>query len=251
MIKIENYECDGQLSIFDCIDQKESMDFSEKSPKNRKKEIIEIINNISGKYSAYEVFTDWIRCSAISICNFCDMIHDDVWKEREQNYLTTIQKYSIEERAKFGMMMGMLAETLENKITDVLGEIYMESGMGSKAAGQFFTPYHISKLCADLQNIEPDEAGKYIINEPSCGGGGMVIAMAASLKDNGIDYQKKMYVVAQDLDWKGVYMCYLQLSLLGIKAVCIQGNTLEKLDVLKNVNKRNILRTPAEVGLML
>ena len=66
-----------------------------------------------------------------------------------------------------------------------------------------------------------------------------------------LDYQKKMYVVAQDLDWKGVYMCYLQLSLLGIKAVCIQGNTLEKLDVLKNVNKRNILRTPAEVGLML
>lgn len=251
MIKIENYECDGQLSIFDCIDQKERMDVSKKSPKNRKKEIIEIINNISGKYSAYEVFTDWIWCSAISICNFCNMVHDDVWNEREQNYLTTISKYPKEEQEILGKMIGMLAETLEYKMSDALGEIYMESGMGSKAAGQFFTPYHISKLCADLQNVEPDETGKYIINEPSCGGGGMIIAMAASLKDKGIDYQKKMYVVAQDLDWKGVYMCYLQLSLLGIKAVCIQGNTLEKLDALKNVNKRHVLRTPAEMGLLL
>ena len=217
---------------------------------DRKKDIIKIINSIAGKYSAYEVFTDWIRCFALSISNSCQLHHDKVWQDREQLYLDTIKRYTIKDVTKFIDMRDLLIETLEDNPTDVLGQIYMESGMGSKAAGQFFTPYHLSELCAKLVMPEPDEEGLYRINEPSCGGGGMIIAAAMALREQGIDYQRKMRVVAQDLDWKGVYMCYLQLSLLGINAICVQGNTLSE-PYRRDYLPERVLYTPARRGLML
>lgn len=218
---------------------------------NRKREIIKLIRRISGKYSEYEVFTDWIRCGALTVSNSVTFFHGKVWQDREQMFLDTMKKYAPEEQKMLAEMMGLLTLALEEEATDVLGQIYMEAGMGSKAAGQFFTPFHLSRVCAELTLSEENEDGLYIVNEPSCGGGGMIIAAAAALKDKGINFQKKMRVVAQDLDWKGVYMCYLQLSLLGINAVCIQGNTLTEPYVKGKTDPARILYTPAYMGVLL
>jgi hypothetical protein len=95
------------------------------------------------------------------------------------------------------------------------------------------------------------EEQPFIINEPSTGGGGMIIAAARVLKDRGINPQRCMEVVAQDLDWKGVYMTYVQLSLLGIKATVVQGDTLcEPFDERKYSPER-VLYTPARKGLLM
>lgn len=32
-----------------------------------KKEIVKILNSMSGRYSGYEIFSDWIRCLALTI----------------------------------------------------------------------------------------------------------------------------------------------------------------------------------------
>lgn len=217
---------------------------------NRKKDIIKSINEISGKYSSYEVFNDWIRCGALVISNSCTLFHNKLWQEREKMYIETMNKYTLKEREKLVEMFGMLWETFEDYTSDILGEIYMEARMGSKAAGQFFTPFHLSELCAKLSEIEPDANGIYRINEPSCGGGRMIIAFAKMLKDKGINYQKCMDVVAQDLDWKGVYMTYLQCSILGIRATVVQGNTLlEPYD--PEYPKERTFHTPAKMGLLL
>lgn len=217
---------------------------------DRKKEIIKCIESISGRYSAYEIFTDWIKCSSLAISNSMDLHHGKIWKDREQMYLDTVRKYEKEEIHIFTKMLRMLVDTLEDHMHDALGQIYMESGMGSKAAGQFFTPYHLSVMCAKMVIPAPDENGIYYINEPSCGGGGMIIAAALALKEKGINYQRKMHVVAQDLDWKGVYMSYLQLSLLGIKAICVQGNTLSE-PYVPGYPPERTLYTPAEMGVLL
>lgn len=217
---------------------------------DRKKDIINCIESMSGKYSSYEVFTDWIRCCALATSNSVHMLHNKIWQDREQAYMDTIRKYNADEAERFPEMLAMLAETMEYKMTDVLGQIYMESGMGSKTAGQFFTPYHISELCARLAMITPDKDGKYRISEPSCGGGGMIIAAAVSLKEKGINYQREMEVIAQDLDWKGVYMCYLQLSLLGIKATVVQGDTLRE-PYKKGYPPERVLYTPAKMGVLI
>ena len=165
---------------------------------NRRADIIKVIKSISGKYSEYEIFTDWIRCMALSISNTVTFRKDDVWHERERMYVDTMRKYTEEEVNKLCEMTMLLVETLEEGPDDVLGKIYMESGMGSKAAGQFFTPFHVAELTAKLAihaHIDEYMQGeKLTINEPTCGGGAMIIASAKALKDEG----KELWILTGD-----------------------------------------------------
>lgn len=229
---------------------------------DRRKDMISVLNSMSGKYSSYEVFSDFIRCSALAIANSVYMVHGKLWRDRENAYLDTMKRYNKQEQAKFAELFAMLTETLEAGEDDVLGDIFMKAGMGSSATGQFFTPFHLSVLSAELglesQISEykqlPEEKRhewKITLNEPACGGGAMIIATAKVLKNAGINYQRHMKVVAQDLDWKGVYMAYLQLSLLGINAVVIQGDTLCDPYIPNKTDPSHILFTPAAMGVLL
>ena len=156
-----------------------------------------------------------------------------------------------------GEPFDLLIETLEEGPDDILGDVYMKADMGSKAAGQFFTPFHLSELCARtglIGMIDEYKAGKLdriTISEPACGGGAMILAAAKVLYESGINYQTAMEVVAQDIDWKGVYMCYVQLSLLGISAICVQGSTLEEPYDPARTERSHILRTPRKAGLLV
>ena len=97
--------------------------------------------------------------------------------------------------------------------------------MGNKNTGQFFTPFHLAELVAMMmQQSDPEQ--KVFMNEPACGGGGMILAKAKAIQAVGGNYQDALKVIAQDLDWTGVYMTYTQLSMAGINAVVIQGDTL-------------------------
>ncbi len=219
-----------------------------------KKEIIAEINKISGARSPYEVFSDWIRCCSLSICNSVHMIHNEVWKQRECDYIETLKRYPDGTEYRFAGMLCMLGDLLTEEMTDALGEIYMEAGMGSKTAGQFFTPFHLSELTAQmaLQNkIDSFDGTIITMTDPSCGGGALIIATAKVLRDAGINYQRYLDVVAQDLDWKGVYMTYLQCALLGIKATCVQGDTLMEPYDVRRTEPRRIMRTPAKMGALI
>ena len=217
---------------------------------NKKKEIIKCIDALSGSRSPYEVFCDWVKCMAFSIHNSCWPVHDTVWRAREEEYLNTIRSYG-NDGVHFGDMMAMLALSMDDRVSDLLGEIYMESGCGNKNTGQFFTPFHLSCMTAALGLAGEDGSRRIVLNEPSCGGGGMVIAAAKVLKDRGINYQRCLDVAAQDLDWKAVHMCYVQLSLLGIKAVVVQGNTLEEPQIGHNIPSERVFRTPAKMGVLI
>ena len=132
---------------------------------NHKKEIVNTLQRMSGKYSAYEIFSDWIKCCALAISNQSDLFQCEIWEKREQEYLATIRKYPPEETKEFPRMLSELVFALEDEITDVLGEVYMEADMGSKSTGQFFTPYHLSKMTAGV-TIPADvwPAQPFIIN---------------------------------------------------------------------------------------
>lgn len=216
---------------------------------DRKKEIIKKINTLSGSKSPYDIFCDWVKLMALAIQNRCCLIQNQIWNSREEEYIKTIAPYG-DQGIEFVQMFGMLAETMETGMSDTLGEIYMESGCGNKNTGQFFTPFHLSEATARIALIGEDGSRTTKINEPSCGSGGMIIAAAKVLKDRGINYQNVLKAVAQDLDWKAVYMCYVQLSLLGIDAVVVQGNTLLDSD-WRTRPKECIFRTPKNMGLLI
>lgn len=214
------------------------------------RQIAKMIAGMAGKYSTHEIFADWIRCCAWAISNSCQLFHDDIWKQREGEYAATMNRYSEREQIMFAEMLAYLSESLEEEIGDALGEIYMSAEMGSRIGGQFFTPFHLSELVARMAAGEnQDDIGS--IQEPSCGSGGMIIAVAKIAKEKGINYQTRMKVVAQDLDWRCVHMCYVQLSLLGIKAIVVQGDTLQAPYGLGSTDPSHVLYTPAQRGVRI
>lgn len=194
---------------------------------NMSDKIIKTIQSMIGKYGVYNIFEDWVRMIALAYAN--QIIFS---QKREDEYLEIMKKYDEAERSKLCEMYAWLLEWSEEEMTDMLGYIYMHLELGSKAHGQFFTPYHICQMMAKMQKYD----GKVLkVNEPSCGAGGNVIALAEALKEQGINYQQKMEVVCQDIDTKAVYMTYVQMCLYGIPAIVYQANTLSDPEGLQSV----------------
>lgn len=185
---------------------------------DKNKMIINAIQRMSGKYSVYEIFADWVKIMALSFANQVQYS-----QSREDDYVETVKKYSQEEMTKLIELMAWLVEWADEQYCDMLGYIYMHLELGSKSAGQFFTPYNICRLMAELEDIS-EEVTK--VNEPTCGAGGNIIALADVMKSKGINYQHSLLAICQDIDIKAVYMTYVQLSLYGIPAIVYQTNTL-------------------------
>lgn len=222
----------------------------------KKTDIVKMLVQMSGRYNYHVIFQDWVEAMAISIQNSCCLIHDRIWEEREQAYKNIMNKYTPEERQQFPIMFTCLADAFEDEeITDVLGEIYMSQKSGSSRLGQFFTPFHLSELCARMlvqqQLKEWDGETCIEVNEPSTGAGEMLLAVIKVLKEKGIDYQRKVYITAQDLDWNGVYMTYVQLSLLGANATVVQGDTLMEPYAPGKIPKSRVFHTPMRKGVLL
>lgn len=218
-----------------------------------KNEVVKCIQEVSAKWSPHRIFSDWVTCLAVSIQNSCCLFHDKVWEQREQKYRSIMSEYGEAEQDCFSRMTAYLQLAMAEEITDILGEIYMESNSGNKLTGQFFTPFSVSELNAVL-TIPTDYDGRTILNlhEPSSGAGGKIIAAASVLHHRGINYQRCLNVVAQDLDWLAVYMTYVQLSFYGINAIVVQGDTLtEPFAVNKPYPLERVMRTPRNMGALL
>ena len=185
------------------------------------KYIIDNINRMAGKYTPHQVFADWVEMSALSIAQ---SIEPD--EEREEAFFGIAKKYSEDDFFTLGCMLGRLSFLLENGLDDYLGKIYMELSTGNSHTGQFFTPFHVCEMMAGIALANYNGGIEYL-NEPSSGGGANILAYAKVMKAKGYNYQQLLEVKAQDLDYKCVYMTYLQLSLAGVNAEVIQGNSLE------------------------
>lgn len=184
-------------------------------------------NTAGGHRRVADVFRDFCELAAISLRNRVDPCEHDT---REQRYLKIASGYSDAELDRFSETLALLTLELGKNPSDVLGHLYMTLDLGNDRTGQFFTPYHISVTIAQmsLNDASAQLATKPFItlNEPACGSGGMVIAAAQVLRQQGINYQQKLHVTAQDIDITAVHMSYIQLSLLGVPAVVIHGSTL-------------------------
>lgn len=152
----------------------------------------------------------------------CDLI--------EAEYMAIIAKYNKEEALLFSNLLAELALGLASEIGDFLGEVFMTMELGSARLGQFFTPYHLAKLMAqvtigDKVSILSNKPF-FTVSEPTCGAGGMIIAVADYLLESNFNPTETMWCEARDLDPVAAMMCYVQLSLLSIPARVVTGNTL-------------------------
>ena len=121
----------------------------------------------------------------------------------------------------------------KNPEQDFLGKIFMELGLSNDSSGQFFTPYNVCQMMAEMTigNVVPQvkERGYITINDPACGAGAPLIAgvhaAAKPLMKAGFNWQNHILVTAQDIDYTVALMCHIQLSLLGVAAYIKVGNT--------------------------
>ncbi len=200
------------------------------------KELTNILMRLSEKHSVWDVFQDFLAMSAIAISNQVDL---DQWERREEIYLQLIQKYTKEEQERIAEALGSLALSLYRECekygpTDILGQVFHALELHNKYKGQFFTPPQVCEfmgmitITGDNLQKELTRKGYITVSEPCVGSGGMLLGFAKAMEKNKLDYKRQMLVYACDIDLKCIHMAYLQLSLLGIPAVVIHGDSLRK-----------------------
>lgn len=188
------------------------------------KEFAKIIDKLAYSRRREEVFSDWASMAAWSISNVIERRQDV-----EEQYLRVAGKYSADELSLHARMIAIVVDELEVEPRDVLGELYMGANLGKEQAGQFFTPFSISRMMAGMhvQDVKGSSYHRIIsVNDPACGSGGTLVAMALAMLDTGINYQYWGYFEAQDIDPLCCRMAYIQLALLGMPAAIICGDTL-------------------------
>lgn len=204
-----------------------------------KKDIVNIFNSMVYDRSYYEIVSDFFEMSAITIRNTVDL-RPTIREQYEERYLQAAKHYSPEQLQKFGQVLAIFQDEITKAMdgnaafADWAGEIYMESKTSNSNLGQFFTPYHVSKVIAlcglGISGIkaklaaDPDDI--ITLHEPTCGGGGLIVAAIEELQRQKINYAWNVFVDCGDIDSRCVHMTYLVLSLLGVPAVVRKGDAL-------------------------
>lgn len=188
------------------------------------KQFNKLLIDVDYSKSTVQKFSDFLTLTTYSMANA--FYRSD---KIEEKYLNVAKNYTKAQHDKFSEMFITVIDALET-MQDFLGSVFSTNDMGSSYKGQFFTPYHVSKMMAEISVTDLEE--KFIskniltLSEPCSGAGGMVIAFAQTMREKGYNYQNKLFVEAIDIDDMCFKMTYIQLALLGIPARVIKGNTL-------------------------
>jgi hypothetical protein len=193
-----------------------------------RKNLAKLLQEASRRRHLWDAFADFVEMAALSVANTLPNLD---WDDREKRYQAIQKRYEPDELELFPRMLAELVLGLEAEPHDMLGMVFGELDLGNAARGQFFTPYHVCKLMADLTVDERmtgivQHRGFVTVQEPAVGAGAMVIAMSQAMREKGLNYQKALHVTAIDVDSRAVHMAYLQFSLLHIPAVVVLGNAL-------------------------
>ena len=207
-------------------------------PPDSQHELAKAITAFSYRHPIYQTFADFVELAAISL-NAVDLRQP--WRDnQEAKYMQIVKQYTPEEAQAFCKMLAILIGALETATTpgsigraDILGLTYHELELHNKWTGQYFSPFEICQLMAEMNVGDKEELEAKIaadgfirLCEPACGSGAMVIAFALAMRSRGVEPQRHLHVTAVDVDLKCVAMTYIQLSLLGIPAVIVHGNSL-------------------------
>lgn len=190
------------------------------------REFTKILDGFRHSRSTRELFTDWLEIAACAI-------HQEPYHLGlilEDNALAAVKRYSREELNAFAELLGITKLALGESYGDFLGSIYMGLEISQGRSGEFFTPFPVSLLMAQItlghiaQSLQ--EKGFITVAEPACDGGGMLIAVAKTLAEAGYDPGSALFFEATDISKLCANMAYLQTAILGLSGIVRHGDTL-------------------------
>ncbi|MGP2450668.1 N-6 DNA methylase [Pantoea stewartii subsp. indologenes] len=190
-----------------------------------RKQFVSVFRHTARHLRRWDVFSDFITLTASEL---------DLATIRAPESMERCRKicgrYRPEDIQDLHRLFSLMVNALEAKFHDFLGAIFMELELGDGRQGQYFTPYSVQSLMARMLMPGVEEAvkreGLFTLSEPTCGAGGMVVAVAECMLEAGMNPSEQMFVNCIDIDPVAADMAFIQLSLLGIPAEVITGNTL-------------------------
>ena len=195
--------------------------------KDNKKELINIINELSKTKDRKQVYDEILKMLTYSLAQA-----GSYNRTQEANFFKIIDTYTEKEQEELTKFLMILSyECTNNPETDVLGEIYEEFNMQEKSKGQIFTPNSISKMLSDISMTKDeairiiDEDGYISISDMACGSGRLISESYNRLIDWGIE-PNKIVLFADDIDLRCCCMTFIQLDLKGANAIVRHRDSL-------------------------
>jgi len=189
---------------------------SKKDPEDFRKILREIARKKSDLLSVYR---DFCRMGACCLA----------LQTREEEYLEVVKNYTKEELDRIaGAFASLVNEMQDNPFTDILGVYYMEVGAKSvrDARGEFFTPKPVcsvmARMMVDVEQVK-EEGRPITVNDPAAGSGGIPLATAELFAP---DHVNLLRMTCQDISPLSCDMCYINMTLWGVPAKIIWGDTL-------------------------
>ena len=190
-----------------------------------RKQFIRLFNQTARHLHRWDVFSDFVRLAASEL----DIARVRTPENIEQSG-KICARYDADDIRNFHELFNLMVSALEAKFHDYIGSIFMELELGSGGMGQYFTPYSVQSMMARMliPGIQEKIAREGIatISDPACGSAGMIIAYAECLLEADVNPSAHLFASCIDIDPIAADMAFIQLSLLGIAAEVVTGNTL-------------------------
>lgn len=198
-----------------------------------KKNFNEIFSQLDRSKSRFQVFSDFITCSAIAYQNHAAPGRASYSEKLESEYMAIVGKYPKADVLQFPVLLNIIVELLEayGSPHDVIGDMYMSFDFGSKYNAQHFTPIEISNLMAEIADSSVTEMiqknGFITVSDPACGAGSTLLAKVNKVIDKGFNPAKTLYIEGVDIDRLCALMCFIQMTLWNVPARIFVGDTLQ------------------------
>jgi len=171
------------------------------------------------KRSILSVFRDFCKLTACVLAA----------QTREDEYLEVAKSYHKDDLKRFSEALASLVDEMQNTpFTDLLGTYYTEIGSKAdiSARGEFFTPKPVcsamARMLIDVDQVK-EEGRSITVNDPACGSGGIPLAVAERFAPGDVDLLR---VTCQDISEHSCDMCYINMTMWGIPAKIIWGDSL-------------------------
>ena len=195
------------------------------------KTLLKIAEITRGRISRPQTLSDFLAYCALLLSIRTDPVHSE---QRSKSLERLKANYKKDEWEAFHQGLVDLCRTFVRNIQvgryeDLFAGPFTQVRATSRALKQDFTPVDVGKLIGAISvssNLSLPEKGFFSLGDHACGSGTLLLAGAQRIADTGYNPAEQLVIQAADLDARCVHMTYLHLSLYGIPAVVVHGNTI-------------------------
>lgn len=164
------------------------------------------------------VFEDWV-----ALCFYALQRDDESYLEIMGRYDNAIRIDGMRPADRFAAAFACLVQAMEASNSELLGDLFMEYA-SDKYTGQFFTPWSVSSMMAEL--VTPAEGERCL--DCACGAGGQLVAAGLAMRHAGHDVRKSLFM-GVDISFTCCAMTAINLTLRDLPGVVVHGDSLRLL----------------------